>query len=921
MKQKSDSIRKLTIRTILVGIAVILIFVGIVFMYYNLSYKERREGIIKDGKMAASQSADQFQRYLSTNIDLIKFAAYTLDEMIANKETDQEISDYLVAQSTAVKNAVLENSTGLYAYINGRFFSGTNWEPPEGYDATIRPWYLKPMEHPGELTILEPYHDVQSGNTMLALGKMLCDGVSVVSVDVSLDQMQKLTEEAVSNGGADIEMILTGDGMVVTHSDINEVGKDYGSESGTLGADIFARLADSKDNYFELDFGGIQYIVYNAQFEGGWHCVSVHNASEAFMALNRILVITVLVVVFIVVVLGISLIVFSRRGVKTRQAMASSEAKSIFLSNMSHEIRTPINAVLGMNEMILRETEDKGIISYSESIKVAGQSLLRIVNDILDFSKIEAGKMEIIPVFYDLSTLLNNVVNMVKDRANEKGLNLILKFDGTTPNKLYGDEVRIRQVIVNLLTNAVKYTEVGSITFRVGFEKSSEESDLISLKVSVKDTGIGIKEEDMGKLFNEFERIEEERNRDIEGTGLGLNITRQLLEMMGSTLEVKSEYGVGSEFSFSLDQKVTAWTPLGDYEKTYKENLEERVAYKEKIYAPSVSVLAVDDNPMNLMVFTGLLKQTGINIDLANNGDEAIELTDDKHYDMIFLDHMMPRKDGIETLRDIRSRKSGQNTTTPAICLTANAIEGAKEIYLGAGFDDYLTKPIDAIALENMLIKYLPAEKVERVAAGEEPSSEEIPDKLLLLEGSDRIDIYNGIENSGGVDAYMSLLKIFYTSIDSRAEELKKFYFDNDYKNYTIKIHALKSSARIIGAKEFGEKAQLLENAGKVKEKTFIKAHHAEFMDEYLNFKDLLSGIVGEEEVSDKPVAKPEMMADAFEELRIAADDMDCDTLQIIFDRMKEYAIPEEHVELWNKLKESSDNYDYSNILLLLERD
>ena len=737
-----DPNEKTTLRTLILGIVFIVFFVIIVLRYYNMVYEEKRSNIIKDGRMAAKSSADQFDRYLSTNIDLINFTAYTLDGMIKDGKTDAEIQDFLVGQSTAVKKAVFEESTGLYGYINGRFFSGTNWEPPEGYDSTVRPWYIKPMEHPGELTILEPYLDMQSGNTMLALGKTLCDGVSVVSVDVSLGHMQKLTEEAVKNGGSDIEMILTEDGTVVTHSDRNEVGRTYSEETGTLGATIYGMLDDAHDYYFEFEFEGKKYIVYNAQFEGDWHCISVHDTTSVFAPLEKIFVKTILFLIAIVLIIGIMLAVSNRRAIKAKQAVAANEAKTEFLSAMSHEIRTPINAVLGMNEMILRECKDREILGYSEKIKTAGGELLKLVNELLDFSKNE-----------------------------------------------------------------------------------SEEPDI-----------------------NE----------------------------------------------------------------------------KHGFIAPSALVLAVDDNPMNLEVLKSLIKRTCINIDTAPGGDEGLDLTQKKKYDMIFLDHMMPEKDGIETLHELRLQSGNPNIKTPVICLTANVIKGARDKYISEGFDDYLTKPVDSDMLEEMLYKYLPQDKIEKFEDIDREISDEnkdmLPDELKIIDGWEQMDIAGGIKNCGSVKAYMPLLKIFYTSMDDRKDEINRYLDDGDIKNYTIKVHALKSSARIIGAGSLGDKAQALEDAGKSNDMDYINTHHKAFMDEYVSFREPLSRIFKEEEDnSDKPEADSELMKNVFEELKLAADEMDCDKLQGIFKEMEEYRIPDMESRLWKNLKEASDNYDYDAVLQLID--
>ena len=395
-----------------------------------------------------------------------------------------------------------------------------------------------------------------------------------------------------------------------------------------------------------------------------------------------------------------------------RVAEAASEAKSSFLSNMSHEIRTPINAVLGMNEMILRESEEPQTLEYATTIESAGSTLLSLVNDILDFSKIEAGKMEILPVQYRLSSVVNDLVNMIAQRAANKNLEFKITVDESIPDMLFGDEIRIKQCATNILTNAVKYTQEGSVELCFAYEKKDEET--IALTVRVIDTGIGIKEEDINKLYSPFERIEEIRNRTIEGTGLGMSIVKKLLAMMDTRLVVNSVYGEGSDFSFTVDQKVVEWEGIGDFEARYKETIGQRKKYKESFHAPDAKILVVDDTKMNLTVILGLLKKTKVQVDTAESGKETLQLVQKNTYDMIFLDHRMPEMDGIETLEAMKELPGNLNKNTVCIALTANAVSGARQTYLDAGFQDYLSKPIDADRLEKMLMENLPPEKVIR---------------------------------------------------------------------------------------------------------------------------------------------------------------------------------------------------------------
>lgn len=389
---------------------------------------------------------------------------------------------------------------------------------------------------------------------------------------------------------------------------------------------------------------------------------------------------------------------------KNQQLADINKAKSVFISNMSHEIRTPINAVLGIDEMIIREAADETIRSYAYDIKSAGKMLLSIINDILDYSRIESGKMEIFPAEYSLKTLIDDINSLIFVKMKEKGLTYKLEVDASCPSVLLGDELRIKQVIINLLTNAVKYTEKGSVTFSVGH--ILRENGEIDLTVKVADTGIGMRSEDMSRLFEAYERLDEKRNHNIEGTGLGMGIVVRLLEQMNSHLEVESVYGKGSVFSFVLPQDVVDATPVGNVFTCQKEDTPQE-NNSLTIYAPQAKILAVDDNRINLFVLKGFLKHTGIELDFAQSGKEGLERITQKDYDLVFLDHLMPGMDGIETLKHIREM-DGKYRALPVVALTANVMSGARERYLNAGFSDFMEKPFIAADLKRILLTHLP---------------------------------------------------------------------------------------------------------------------------------------------------------------------------------------------------------------------
>lgn len=384
------------------------------------------------------------------------------------------------------------------------------------------------------------------------------------------------------------------------------------------------------------------------------------------------------------------------------KAIAASKAKSDFLANMSHEIRTPINAILGNDELILRESKEEDTLDYAKNIKSSSKALLALINDILDFSKIESGKLSIIPVEYNLSTLLSDTYNLLAMRAQEKGLLLKTEVEKIAPSIMFGDEVRIRQICVNLLTNAIKYTKTGEVILKV--YTSLGEKELINLVIEVQDTGIGISENNLKYLFNSFNRIDEKKNRNIEGSGLGLAITKQLVELMNGSIQVESILGKGSTFKVTLPQQIVSAEPIGDFKVS---SHEDQPKYRENFHAPEAKILVVDDVNMNLKVFAGLLKKTQIQVYTAISGEECLKKVNEEKYDIIFLDHMMPNMDGIETYRAMQAMDT-PNSGTPVIMLTANALEGAKEQYMSEGFSNYLSKPIHADQLEKMIQDYLP---------------------------------------------------------------------------------------------------------------------------------------------------------------------------------------------------------------------
>ncbi len=594
------------------------------------------------------------------------------------------------------------------------------------------------------------------------------------------------------------------------------------------------------------------------------------------------------------------------------EAEYANHAKSRFLANMSHEIRTPINAVLGLDEMILRESTEKEIRGYAHDIYTSANTLLSLINDILDSSKIESGKMEIVPVEYELITLVKDLVNMISQRARTKDLKLIVNLDENLPSKLFGDDVRIRQVVTNILTNAVKYTPQGSVTFSVSGRREEEEEILTFL---VEDTGIGIKEEDLPKLFEEYQRIEEGRNRNIEGTGLGMNITLQLLALMGSHLEVSSVYGEGSKFWFDLRQKIVDDAPVGNFEESMN-SPEERYSYEGGFEAPDAKILVVDDNEMNLKVFKSLLKITKIKVTTATGGRQAIDLASKEKFDIIFTDHMMPDMDGIETLQHLRELDTCKGV--PIYVLTANAVTGAREQYMEAGFDGFVSKPIVSDKLEQVIKDALPEELIQPLSEDDERSKASsagsgVPDDLPSVEGLDWSFAWLHLPD---IELLSSSLKEFYDVLALQADKLQGMYDKlpepDAMDAYRIQVHAMKSSAATVGIVPLAGMAKMLEFAAKDSDIDTIRCMHEVFSSEWRSYRDKLKGVfgLGDDEGKNKPEGDKAGLLTMLDELSPAMEELDVDTADMLMEKMHAYRYNESVDELIMKLSAAVTDLD-----------
>jgi signal transduction histidine kinase/DNA-binding NarL/FixJ family response regulator len=789
-----------------------------------------------------------------------------------------DISDYLSLGKQG--NMSFNGFIGYFETLPDEpvFIESFAWDKPDDFVPAQRQWYLDAIAANGKMAETLMYHDIIYGNAMLIYSLCLFDDegqrLGAIGLRVQIDAIAKyIVNAARSQGGYGI--LLSEDLVILAHSNQEFIGKNM--HDPVLTFSIFADELQSGIEIYErplMSYMDEPSVASFRRLSNGWFLGVVTPKGPYYQNVTNMAMLLILLGTALASVL---IFVLIRVDAARNKSDEENRHKSSFLANMSHEIRTPMNAIIGMSDILLHEPLNKRQIGFVNDIKVSARSLLSIINDILDLSKIESGKFALNPVSYDFYALLNNIFSMFSYVTQKKGLKFHYEIEDGMPDYLYGDDIRLKQVLTNICGNAVKYTEKGFIKFKVTIADNN-------LIFEIKDSGMGIRKEDIPKLFSSFQRIETEKNRNIIGTGLGLSISRSFVEMMGGKILVDSEYGNGSVFTVIIP------VVFGSKEEVKLKKIAEE---GHTLYAPGAGVLVVDDNEFNVRVAQGLFGLFKINVHTAFSGKEAIDMVQKNEYDIVFMDHMMPEMDGVEATAIIR-KLGGKYKRLPVIALTANAVQGAREMFLSNGFNGFISKPIDMQEMYGILKEWLPPDKIQDKKTEEktETADEETNSEFInALNKVSEINAVIGMSRVSGIeDMYLKTLELFTKKALQDCNAMSAAIHKGDIKNFSILVHSMKSALSTIGAMNLSETALSLETASKKDDVEFCARMFPAFKDKLLILHEELSAIFPDAETeSRKQIGDTGYLQENIVKALSAASDFDSDAGLKVIDGLLAY--------------------------------